>query len=58
LYGLGTLYYNGLGVEKDIIRAFELMRQAAEKGYEGATTFLEEHKEEFNNIEKKNNGEI
>ena len=52
LYHLGTLYYNGLGVEKDTKRAFELMRQAVDKGEDRAKQFLEEHKEELENLEK------
>ena len=50
-YDLGTLYYEGLGVKKDVKHAFELMRQASKMGYEKATTFLEEHKEELEKIE-------
>ena len=33
MYNLGSLYYNGTGIEKDYNTAFELCLKSAEMGY-------------------------
>ena len=35
-YNLGVCYYEGEGVERDFVKAFELFKKAAEKDVEGA----------------------
>ncbi len=39
---LGVLYYNGLGVPKDVARAVALFKQAAAGGSKGAVDALRE----------------
>ena len=36
MYNLGVCYMNGTGVNQDFAKGFELFKQAAEKGHEGA----------------------
>ena len=39
-YNLGLMYYNGLGVKKDVSEALKWIRESAQQGYEKAQGFL------------------